>query len=155
MQNSPLNQLKTDQQDMHLHTAVQRIQTMTILRWIQLRYVAFESSVSPLSCPRIRLYMLRRPNTLRKYHDAELTLWADGVCELDSWLIVQSTHYGSFYRRFAVQTPILLSPTDRRQMTIIHWTVFIHNQTIRVQHIFNLRLIFYPSIFLQYLVDIQ
>ena len=28
----------------------------------------------PLSCPRIKLYILRRPNTLRKYQDAELTL---------------------------------------------------------------------------------
>lgn len=29
---------------------------------------------SPLSCPSMREYMLRRPNTLRKYHEAELTL---------------------------------------------------------------------------------
>jgi len=29
---------------------------------------------SPLSWPRMRLYMLRSPNTFRKYHDAELTL---------------------------------------------------------------------------------
>lgn len=28
----------------------------------------------PLSCPRINEYMLRSPNTFRKYHDAELTL---------------------------------------------------------------------------------
>jgi len=28
----------------------------------------------PLSWPRMRLYMLRSPNTFRKYHDAELTL---------------------------------------------------------------------------------
>lgn len=27
-----------------------------------------------MSCPRIRLYMLLRPNTLRKYQEAELTL---------------------------------------------------------------------------------
>lgn len=29
---------------------------------------------SPLSCPRIRLYILRSPKTLRKYQEAELTL---------------------------------------------------------------------------------
>lgn len=28
----------------------------------------------PLSCPRMREYMLRRPNTFRKYQEAELTL---------------------------------------------------------------------------------
>jgi len=32
---------------------------------------------SPLSWPRIRLYMLLSPNTLRKYQDAELTLYGE------------------------------------------------------------------------------
>lgn len=34
----------------------------------------FATRDSPLSCPSMRLYMLLKPNTFRKYQDAELTL---------------------------------------------------------------------------------
>lgn len=64
----------------------------------------------PLSWPRIRLYMLRRPNTFRKYQEAELTLKGtknqnyqktdDALSDSINYYICQPTEMTSRFRYY-------------------------------------------------------
>ena len=92
------------------------------------------STNSPLSWPRMRLYMLRSPNTFRKYHDAELTL-----CHTTRWRKAS-------YRYCKILTPINISKTasqnfnvvnsrpNRSQAALYMWPTQIYLENINSAH---------------------